>query len=87
MSAAAATTRTFYKMDVQGIVYLVDPATTIAYTYDLTDPTPVGTIHWTDISSPPRIVLYDDARDRLDEKMKAHATASAAPAPAPSTDE
>jgi hypothetical protein len=79
MSAAAASTRTFYKMDVQGIVYLVDPATTIAYTYDLTDPIPVGTIHWTDISSPPRIVLYDDYATVLDEKMKAqHAAAAAA---------
>ena len=79
MSAAAATaTRTFYKMDVQGIVYLVDPATTIAYTYDLTDPTPVGTIHWTDISTPPRIVLYDDWAGRLEEKMKALNSAAAA---------
>jgi hypothetical protein len=77
MSAATTTTRTFYKMDVQGIVYLVDPTTTIAYTYDLTDPTPVGTIQWTDISSPPRIVLYDDYATSLEEKMKAVAVTSA----------
>jgi hypothetical protein len=74
---STTTTRTFYKMDVQGIVYLVDPATAIAYTYDLTDPTPIGTVQWTDISAPPRITLYDDWSARLSEKMKG-VTATAA---------
>ena len=73
-------TRTFYKMDIQGIVYLVDPATAIAHTYDLDDPTPIGVVTWTDISSPPRIALYDDWTARLDAKLKAATAATAATA-------
>ena len=63
-------------MDIQGIVYLVDPATAIAYTYDLADPVAVGTVVWSDISSPPRLALYDDWATRLSEKMKASAASS-----------
>ena len=71
MSTTAAATRTFYKMDVQGIVYLVDPATAIAHTYDLADPTPVGTVQWTAVDTAPRITLYPDWSARLDTKLKA----------------
>lgn len=74
--------RTFYKMDVQGIVYLVDPATAIAHTYDLADPTPVGTVQWTDVNAPPRITLYPDWAARLDAKMTAVAATAAAAATA-----
>ena len=52
--------RTFYKLDIQGIVYLVDPATAAAYTYDLTDPTEIGKIVWTDPKSTPQIELRAD---------------------------
>ena len=65
MSAAATLATTFYKMDIQGIVYLVDPATSIAYTYDLEDPTPIGTLQWTSATTPPRIALYDDWSARM----------------------
>lgn len=77
-TAAASTNRTFYKMDVQGIVYLVDPATAIAHTYDLTDPTPVGTVQWTDVNATPRITLYADWAARLDAKLKASENAASA---------
>ena len=65
MSAAATLATTFYKMDIQGIVYLVDPATSVAYTYDLTDPTPIGTLQWTSATTPPRIALYTDWSARM----------------------
>jgi hypothetical protein len=68
MSAAATTATTFYKMDIQGIVYLVDPATSVAYTYDLADPTPIGTLLWDSPASPPRIALYDDWPARMAAK-------------------
>lgn len=67
MSAAAAP-RTFYKMDIQGIVYLVDPATSIAHTYDLADPTPIGVLHWKSPTEQPRIALYDDWPARMAAK-------------------
>lgn len=47
--------RTFYKLDIGGIVYLVDPATAVAYTYDLADPTEIGRVIWTDPKAPPRL--------------------------------
>ena len=52
--------RTFYKLDIQGIVYLVDPATSTAYTYDLAEPTEIGKVIWTDIKAEPRIELRND---------------------------
>lgn len=69
MSAATApTASTFYKMDIQGIVYLVDPATSVAYTYDLIDPTPIGTLQWASSTTPPRITLYPDWSARMAAK-------------------
>lgn len=53
--------RTLYKLKVQGIVFLVDPITTIAYRYDTTEP--VGRILWTDLTSEPRLIV-----DKLDGK-------------------
>lgn len=46
-----------YKLEIQGIVYLVDPNTTDAYTYDLTNPTKIGHVIWTDSSQAPKIQL------------------------------
>lgn len=59
-ASAAALPSTFYKMDIQGIVYLVDPATAIAYTYDMADPIPVGQVLWTSPTTPPRIALFEE---------------------------
>jgi hypothetical protein len=67
-AAASATPTTFYKMDIQGIVYLVDPTTSVAYTYDLTDPTPIGTLQWTSASTAPQIKLYEDWPARMAAK-------------------
>ena len=47
--------RNLYKLNVQGIVFLVDPITAIAYRYDTTEP--VGHIVWADINSEPRLVI------------------------------
>lgn len=52
--------RTFYKLDIQGIVYLVDPTTSRAYTYDLEDPTEIGIISWIDPKAEPTIALRPD---------------------------
>jgi hypothetical protein len=71
MTTAASTT--FYKLDIQGIVYLVDPATSTAHTYDLEAPTPIGTVHWTDPAKPPQITLYDDWQTILAAKRDAAA--------------
>jgi hypothetical protein len=74
MSAASSASATgllpvtLYKMDIQGIVYLVDPATTIAYTYDLESPTPIGKLKWSSPSAAPRIQLFDDWAARLAAK-------------------
>ena len=57
-----------YKLEIQGIVYLVDPATTEAYTYDLTNPTKIGHVLWADASKPPKIQLLEDWRTILEAK-------------------
>lgn len=62
-------TQTFYKLDIQGIVYLVDPETAIAYTYDLTEPTAIGKLVWTDINAAPQIDLYPDWQEILRSKL------------------
>ena len=54
------TDRTFYKIDIMGIVYLIDPLTSKAYTYDLVDPTEIGTLLWTNPKEAPTIDLHPD---------------------------
>lgn len=61
--------RTFYKLDIQGIVYLVDPTTATAYTYDLTDPTEIGKIVWSDPKEQSRIELRTDWEATLTAKV------------------
>ena len=71
-SGAAATMykmeRVFYKLDIQGIVYLIDPATSKAYTYDLENPTEIGKIVWTDPKDTPTIELLVNWKTILDAK-------------------
>jgi hypothetical protein len=62
---------TFYKLDIQGIVYLIDPATTKAYTYDLTNPTEIGTLVWSDPKASPLIELKPDWISILTAKLEA----------------
>jgi hypothetical protein len=69
--------RTFYKLDIQGIVYLVDPVTQLAYTYDLSHPTEIGKVVWTNASDAPRLELRENWRDVLAAKM------TGVPMPAP----
>lgn len=61
--------RTFYKLDIQGIVYLVDPVTSTAYTYDLVEPTEIGKVIWTDMKAEPRIELRADWQAVLSAKF------------------
>ena len=63
--------RTFYKLDIQGIVYLVDPATAKAYTYDLAEPTEIGKVVWTDMKSNPTIELLPTWKEILAAKIEA----------------
>jgi hypothetical protein len=63
--------QTFYKLDIQGIVYLVDPATSTAYTYDLSNPTEIGKVIWTDSKAEPRIALRADWQEVMAAKMTA----------------
>ena len=61
--------RTFYKLDIQGIVYLVDPATAKAYTYDPADPTEIGRVVWTDMKATPTIELLPTWKEILTAKI------------------
>jgi hypothetical protein len=58
-----------YKVVVKGIVYLVDPATSAAYTYDLGFPTKIGTIVWTCPNEEPAIEFLDDYMVVLQDKL------------------
>ena len=60
--------RTFYKLDIQGIVYLVDPVSAKAYTYDLKTPTEIGTVVWPDMKSAPTIALLPTWKEILTAK-------------------
>jgi hypothetical protein len=66
--------QTFYKLDVQGIVYLVDPATSFAYTYDLIQPTHIGSVIWENPKEKPCIVLRDTWEEVLAAKKDAMTT-------------
>lgn len=59
---------TYYKLDVQGIVYLVNPTNSLAYTYDLSNPVEIGKVVWTEPSSPPRMEFRADWRDIMAAK-------------------
>jgi hypothetical protein len=73
-------TTTFYKLDIQGIVYLVDPTTSIAHTYDLESPTAIGNVVWKDPAVPPQIALYDNWQEILTAKRAAKVISDAAAA-------
>jgi hypothetical protein len=62
--------RTFYKLNIQGIVYLVDPATAIAYTYDTSNPVEIGSVIWNDAKLGPAIDLYHDWKTIMNTKME-----------------
>lgn len=66
--------RVFYKLDIRGIVYLVDTVTAFAYTYDLSNPTKVGKVIWTDSSKPPTIEFLPNIADIMAKKVTEMAT-------------
>ena len=59
---------TLYKLDIQGIVYLVDPATSDAYVYDLTNPTKIGHVIWENAKEKASIQLLSNWKDILTQK-------------------
>ena len=61
----------YYKLDVQGIVYLIDPVTSKAYTYDIVNPTEIGKIVWTDPKDAPIIQLLPEWSSILAKKSEA----------------
>lgn len=61
--------RVYYKLDIHGIVYLVDPVTATAYTYDLSHPTEVGKVIWTDSKAPPTLEFRADLASVLAAKL------------------
>jgi len=63
--------RIYYKLDVQGIVYLIDPVTSKAYTYDMADPTEIGKIVWLDPKEAPIIQLLPEWSSILAKKSEA----------------
>lgn len=68
--------RTFYKLNIQGIVYLVEPASSKAYTYDLTDPTEIGTVSWSDAKQEPTLTLLPAWAAILAAKVEKTASAA-----------
>jgi hypothetical protein len=70
--------RTYYKLNIQGIVYLVDPTTSLAYTYDLSSPTEIGKVTWTDAKTEPLLVLKEGWAAIQQAKLDAMATVTPA---------
>lgn len=68
--------RIFYKVNVGGIVYLVDPATSNAYTYDLSDPTEIGKIVWPSPTADPTIQFRENYMEILTQKRDLVAVAT-----------
>ena len=62
--------RIFYKVNVRGIVYLISPATSKVYTYDLSDPTEIGKMVWTNQTSEPTIEFMENYMDVLTQKLE-----------------
>jgi len=62
--------RTFYKLDIQGIVYLVDAITAAVFTYDLQSPTEIGRLVWTDPKASPQITLHPNWQELLTAKLE-----------------
>ena len=60
--------RIFYKVNSRGIVYLVDPATSSVYTYDLSDPTEIGKIVWSNPTAEPTIQFLENYMEILTQK-------------------
>jgi hypothetical protein len=64
----------FYKVSVRGIVYLINPVTSKVYTYDLSDPTEIGKMIWTNPKAEPTIEFLDNYMDVLTHKLESVTT-------------
>jgi len=62
--------RTFYKLNIEGIVYLVDPQSSKAYLYDLSDLTEIGKVIWTDPKQDPKMELLSNWSEILAAKLE-----------------
>jgi hypothetical protein len=60
----------FLKLEIQGIVYLVDPKTARAYTFDLDAPMHMGTIVW--VGEQPGIEFRPDYQLAMEQKFAEH---------------
>lgn len=60
---------TFYKLEIQGIVYLVNPTTLRVYTYDLDSPTEIGELHWDSTHTTPTVTLADNWQEIMAAKL------------------
>lgn len=67
LSSLSSKSKTFYKLEINGIVYLAEPSTAIAYTYDMKDPVAIGKISW--LTQHPQIELFDGWKDILQAKL------------------
>lgn len=76
---ATTTPMTYYKLDVQGIVYLVNPTNSIAYTYDIESPTEIGRVVWTDPSKSPSMELLPTWREIMTTKRSEKVIGATAP--------
>jgi len=68
--AASTMERTYYKLNIQGIVYLVDPASSKAYLYDLSELTEIGKVIWSDPKQDPKIELLANWSEILAAKLE-----------------
>ena len=75
----SATPTTYYKLDVQGIVYLVNPTNSTAYTYDIESPTEIGRVVWTDPSKTPSMEFLPTWRDIMNTKRTEKVIGATAP--------
>lgn len=71
--------RIFYKVNCRGMVYLVDPMTSNAYTYDLSDPTEIGTIVWPNPAAEPTIQFLENYMEILTQKRDLVSAVAATP--------
>jgi hypothetical protein len=75
-----ATPTTYYKLDVQGIVYLVNPTNSTAYTYDIESPTEIGRVVWSDPAKVPRMELLPTWKEIMATKRTENVIGATAPA-------
>lgn len=61
---------TYYKLDVQGMVYLIHSQTADAYTYDLSNPVKIGKIIWENTKGEPILQLQGDWQSVLHNKIQ-----------------